>query len=479
MADLNMLRQDICCSQPPADPNYTVCFPAQQVIPGGLIRANPFYDVTNEQSFWTYTIQIDQAPGPGFTDLSHWVLQVCPELTEDDFVVEVSENGGAFQVIPPDEIEVLAVDPPTGVTNVLKIDRGQPKGTTFTYRITITDSAFYNLAAEPGTVAIKHGNLPAPGFQIFDGASCGSNVLLTPSVECNLQENVALSLIKTCPELPPGVTRFNIGDTVQITLEVTNSGTVPAADVTVLDLINVPAGVTISSLSISDEGTANPPPPPTGYTNTDITVTWSALAIPDDTTVTLTVGFTILAVPEGGAVITNADAGIGELSGTDTFLCLIPVGRPTLSKACPELPSRCSFFIVGDTVTITLAVDNTGGTGTAVTVIDVFNVPAGVVVSDVTTTPLATSVDPPAGPYSDTSITVTWSDAPVAANSIQVFRITFTILAAPDIGAEITNIDAGIGELSGTSQFRCIIPINRPPVPAQFRRGIPLTAFRV
>ncbi|WP_236639228.1 hypothetical protein [Pelosinus sp. UFO1] len=50
--------------------------------------------------------------------------------------------------------------------------------------------------------------------------------------------------------------------------------------------------------------------------------------------------------------------------------------------------------------------------------------------------------------------------------------MTFTILAAPVLGDVITNVDAGIGELSGTNQFTFTIPVSPfPPIP---QRGIPL-----
>jgi hypothetical protein len=54
--------------------------------------------------------------------------------------------------------------------------------------------------------------------------------------------------------------------------------------------------------------------------------------------------------------------------------------------------------------------------------------------------------------------------------STRVLTATFTILAAPIRGGVITNIDAGIGVLSGTDQFTCFIPVSAI-IP---QRGIPL-----
>jgi hypothetical protein len=195
MTRANMLRQeDICCSQPPADPNYTVCFPAQQATPVG-IRENPFYYFAARRSYWTYTIQID-GDGGQISDLSHWDLQICQALANQgdpgDFTVEVSTDGvtyspfsGVLEVLPGDD---PSLNPPVAVTGLLKIDfenEGQATGTTVFYRITILDPVFFDLAAEPGTVIIKHGTNPDPGYQVFNSGSCGSNVLPTPSVGCN------------------------------------------------------------------------------------------------------------------------------------------------------------------------------------------------------------------------------------------------------------------------------------------------------
>lgn len=94
----------LCCSNPSAEPNYTICFPDQQIIPGGALAANPFYDFNARVSYWTYTIEID-AGGSVIKDLSNWVLQICPELKAEDLTVEFSQDGQTF--IPISQIEVL------------------------------------------------------------------------------------------------------------------------------------------------------------------------------------------------------------------------------------------------------------------------------------------------------------------------------------------------------------------------------------
>ena len=195
MTEARIQQNQVCCSQPAADPNYTVCFPAQQVIPDGTTRENPFYDFSNQKSYWTYEIQIDSAPQ--FPDLSHWDIEMCEELIEqeqeDDFIVERKDNG-EFTVIT--DIDVLSdgdpsIPPTQGPAPIplLKIDDNQLTGTTVIYRITIQDPEFFNVASEAGTIAIKHGNQLPPGYQIFDESICGNNVLPVPSRNCTRVSN--------------------------------------------------------------------------------------------------------------------------------------------------------------------------------------------------------------------------------------------------------------------------------------------------
>lgn len=305
----------ICCSNPTTDPNYTVCFPDQQVIPGGATQANPYYDFTNQISYWTYTIEIDPA-GPELRDLSHWVLQVCrdSDITVNSFSVAISADGTNFT--PISEIQVLRIDPTTGITNVLKIDRAQIKGTTLYYRIAIIDPNFFDLAPQPGIIAIKAGT----GTFIIDGNTC-LHALPTPSVACiKVESPTGLTLTKRCPSNNHGL--FTVGDTISINLEVENTGSTDYTNVIVLDKVNIPAGVTIGS-TITDPAATLTPTQVT-YTNQDILITWSGLTIPPGVT-SLAFNFTILSAPATETVITNLDAGITNLSGTNQYTCTIGV----------------------------------------------------------------------------------------------------------------------------------------------------------
>ena len=286
---------------------------------------------------------------------------------------------------------------------------------------------------------------------------------------------VFLNLTKVCPTPTPPNTHFTVGDTVTITLTVTNSDSTNATGVTVVDQIRIPADVQISSLTTTPLATLISPP--TGpYSNTDIVITWTGLTIPALSSQVLTVTFTILAAPPLGDVITNVDAGIGGLSGTNLFTCTIPVSTGvflSLTKVCPIPAPPNTHFTVGDTVTITLTVTNIDSSdATGVTIVDQIHIPANVQISSLTANPSATLISPATGPYSNTNIFIFWTGLTIPALSTRVLTVTFTILAAPPLGDVITNVDAGIGELSGTNQFRCTIPVSPfPPLP---QRGIPL-----
>jgi len=310
----------ICCSNPAVPPNYTVCFPSTQVIPDGSTQVNPYYDFAAQISYWTYSIEISPA-GPELKDLSHWVLQICPDdnLTAQDFLVDISINGGA-SFFPIAEIEVLAVDPTTGVQNVLKIDRAQDKGTTIIYRIAIIDPAFFNLAAGAGTIAIKAG----PQSFYFDENTC-LHALPTPSVNCDRVSPpppLELTLTKRCPQHTTII--YTVGDTLSINLHVTNPGSSDVLNVTVLDSLNIPADVIIGNILTDPAATLTPAQ--ATYTNQDLLITWSGLTIPPGVT-SLAFQFTILDAPVLETVITDIDAGIGSLSGTTRYQCIIAVAR--------------------------------------------------------------------------------------------------------------------------------------------------------
>jgi type VI secretion system secreted protein VgrG len=150
-------------------------------------------------------------------------------------------------------------------------------------------------------------------------------------------------------------------------------------------------------------------------------------------------------------------------------ICEIPM---ILTKVCPTSPN--TYFIVGDTATITLTVANNGSTAvTSATVLDQIFIPADVLISSLTTVPLATLV-PPAGPYSNTDIFITWTGLTVPAFSSILLTVTFTVFGATTQGDVITNVDAGITSLSGARQFRCTIPVIEllPPPQTSPVRGL-------
>jgi uncharacterized repeat protein (TIGR01451 family) len=152
-----------------------------------------------------------------------------------------------------------------------------------------------------------------------------------------------------------------------------------------------------------------------------------------------------------------------------------PLPHLSLTKECPT-PDN-THFQVGDAVTMTLTVTNSGDTAVnGVTVVDMINVPANVAISGLTTDPAATTINPPTGPYSSTDIFISWGNLTVPAQASIMLEVTFTILAAPPEGALITNVDAGIGQFSGTDLFTCTIPVIGPPPP---ERGLNMQSFGI
>lgn len=182
----------------------------------------------------------------------------------------------------------------------------------------IIDPNFFDLAPEAGTIAIKAG----PGAFIFDENTC-LHSLPTPSVNCvkiHTPPPVQLTLTKRCPRHVSVI--YSVGDTVTINLQVSNPGTEDFLNVTVLDLINIPPGVTIGNIVTDPPATLTPAQ--ATYTDQDILITWSGLTIPPGVT-SLAFQFDILAAPLIETLITDVDAGIESLSGTSQFTCVFGV----------------------------------------------------------------------------------------------------------------------------------------------------------
>ena len=156
-------------------------------------------------------------------------------------------------------------------------------------------------------------------------------------------------------------------------------------------------------------------------------------------------------------------------------------GRQHLTKPAKQ----CELLLI-PTLTSeashSLTVVNSGGAAVAMpTVVDRINVPDNVQISSLTTTPVAATTSPPTGPYSGTNIDITWTGLTetLPAFSWVQLTVTFTILDAPTEGAVITDVDAGIGQLSGTPQYTCTIPVKKtpPPPPPPPSRGLSINDF--
>lgn len=329
MNDKLLRQNDTCCILPTGDPNYTVCFPSTQTLPGGIPGApNPTYNFGLQESYWTYEISVDEQPA-----VSQWFLQICTELAareeKDDFKVELSVDGGAnFSNVASFDVNVAPQFGIPETANSLQIQRGIPQGETYIFRITIKNPTYFDLAAEVG------GNITlriSGGEEIYNSTTCTdpNEPLPTPSFDCNRvppPQVPMLFVCKQCQTSPTGF--FTIGDTVTITIVLSNTGLIDV-NATVQDVITVPNNVTIDNLNTLPAATSIVPA--TGpYTDTAITITWNQ-TVPAGQTLPLLVSFTIIDAPVEGAFIENTSIDVIDVDPDDTDVtfgdrsCLIPV----------------------------------------------------------------------------------------------------------------------------------------------------------
>jgi hypothetical protein len=247
---------------------------------------------------------------PQFIDLSHWVLSLCEEITADEIVnITVTINGEEQEVIFSEDGNVTlfrppATDPQTGCPG-LKFDFGLNK-----------------VEGEEDSVGVFCFELTTP-YPIGDVEVClfGGGTTARGLSICGPVCPPELILTKVCPQ--PDNSHFTVGDTVTITLEVTNPTDETIMDITVVDRINVPGDVTISDLTVVPP--ASSITPPSGpYSGTDVDIVWTGLVVGPGATLVLTVSFVVLAAPAAGSVVTNVGASINGIF-IPGLTCEIPV----------------------------------------------------------------------------------------------------------------------------------------------------------
>ena len=257
---------------------------------------------------------------PVFANLGHLVFGICQDITTVQIRhVQVFIDGEQQDITGKVELKTPSKpDPPTGCPG-LKFDFGLNK-----------------IQGAPNSQMLICFELTMP-YPVDDiqvclfGGGKAARELTICGPACAGPPAPELSLTKQC-EVPPD-THFNVGDQATITLTVVNSGGAAATGVKVVDRINVPGNVQISSLTTNPvAATISPPTGP--YSSTNIDITWAGLTVPAFSSLQLTVTFTILDAPAESAVITDVDAGIGLLSSTQQYTCTIPVRRN------PSPPSR-------------------------------------------------------------------------------------------------------------------------------------------
>ncbi len=141
---------------------------------------------------WCYTVT---AIGPGGPDvnapgLSHFILELCPEITDDPsdsiFMSNITVTIDGQPVIPDYEINTFVIDdndPNTTSIYGIKFDNGVEKGSTGVFCFTLN----VNVAAVPGDLVVKGGNNDE---LLTPNAICtpGCNIVPTPGrgVYCSI-----------------------------------------------------------------------------------------------------------------------------------------------------------------------------------------------------------------------------------------------------------------------------------------------------
>ena len=211
-----------------------------------------------------------------------------------------------------------------------------------------------------------------------------------------MTQSPALSIVKSVTAPPPPASVSAVGDTVTYTFAVTNTGNVGLTGVSVDDTQEAPAG------SLASGPTCESLSSPAGTCSGSST----SLAVGQSATFTATYVVT-QADLDNGSINDSAIASGSPLSGppidSPPSTASVPVTQsPALSivKSVTAPPPPASVSAVGDTVTYTFAVTNTGNVGlTGVSVDDTQEPPAGSLASG----PTCESLSSPAGTCSGSS----------------------------------------------------------------------------
>lgn len=153
-----------------------------------------------EHQVWCYNVEGKGEDSPLFADLSHFVLGICKDITEEDILdIAVTVDGVPQEVIWGENVEIRTdekPDPPTGCVG-LKFDFGLDKvDGTMEFCITLAEP----FAIGPVNVCVFGGNVTATGLTIC-GPVCGTE----PSCENTFfQRNRVCVPVTVTPFATPG-----------------------------------------------------------------------------------------------------------------------------------------------------------------------------------------------------------------------------------------------------------------------------------
>ena len=318
----------------PSGHTYTL---TETSTPAGYIAADP---ITVTVSNGTVTTTASETGGSNIED-----NVLINQAQTGTLTVTKTVNGLENGVTLPEDFKIEVKNSDTVVKTLTTSNADS--GTTYTWTVD-------NLA--PGTYTVTESNYEVDGYTVdADGNDAKVKVTAGDTANANLTNTYTkqvpgLEVTKTLDKVngadyDSGMVK--VGDVLTYTITVENTGNTTLNNVLVTDTIN---GSGEFSLSTTDTDT--------GVTIEDTTATIETLAV--DTTVTITATYTV-AADDAGQTITNMAVATASDGTTDQ-----PDNPPSVTVENPDWTVTKTVDNatpnVGDTITYTITVSNTGNT---------------------------------------------------------------------------------------------------------------------
>ncbi|WP_141538718.1 GEVED domain-containing protein [Isoptericola jiangsuensis] len=405
----------------PADPDCSTTTPVRSVE---IVKTSDAPAEVLPGATVTYTVEVTNTGGVDYAD-PDTLLTVSDDLSE--VLDDATYNGDATAV--PDQGAFSFADPTLSWEGPLAVD----ETVTLTYSVTVDDPL------DGGDGVLTNAVTGPPESTCVDPEDPGCTT--TTPVR-------SLEVVKSSD----AVDEVLPGDTVEYTIEVTNTG---GADYTLLD----PAVVFDDLTDVLDDATfvdgslVTDPTPPDAVFDGD-SISWSGPLAAGET-VTITYAVTVDDPPTGDGVLDNTVVGPPE-SGCD------PAQDPADPDCTVTLPVRAleiaktsdgaGEVLPGETVTYTVVVTNTGGADYTAQEPAVVADDLAEVLDDATYNDDATVV-PEQGTVEFTDPTLTWT-GPLAAGE------TVTITYSVTVGDPLPEDGDGVltNAVTGPPESNCVDP---------------------